>query len=328
MKKYQILVSGMIAFAVIMAGHLTVRAAEVVFVQGSVQVQSAQDSAWRAVEKGMQVNIGDMIRTARNSAAEITLDAEKKNTVRIEQKTQVILNSATADTMDRLDLAKGKVYANLEGIKSGLTFEVNTPSAVAGVRGSALSVYVERDSDEVTALKDTVFIKAFDADKQMISETTLPEGFKTFIERFDEPSAFMEVSTREFRNFDNKMEDLSNNLEGKMGARLKAEEERKEVAKEQAQAAKEEAKSSAESNLDQAIAQQDLTQEFVADTKEAIEDQKTIQTIEEMMHDPGSEYWTYEQWMEYAYTLEGEALCNFCSNNTDFSEDPVCSPCM
>ena len=190
------------------------RAAEIIYLEGSVQVQSAADDTWRKAEKGMQVDIGDSVRTARHSRVDIALDAEKQNTIRLEQKTQVVLNSASEGNLDRLDLSRGMVYSNLENIKAGLSFEVNTPSAVAGVRGSSYRVYTERDSDEVSAYKDTVFIKTFDAEKQQTTETMLPEGFKTIIERFEVPGALVQVSLREFERFDTLKDDLLDNAAG------------------------------------------------------------------------------------------------------------------
>ena len=215
MKKYQILAScAMLIFSVFLAMTIS-RAAQLINVEGNVQVQSPGDNEWKKAENGMQVNIGDSIRTARRSKADIALDAEKKNTIALGEKTLVVLNSASADTIDRLDLSRGRVYSNMEGIKSGLSFEVNTPSAVAGVRGSSYMVYAERDEDEVSAYKDTVFIKTFDADKNQISEIMLPEGFKTFIGRFEAPSAFLQISNREFIRFDTIRDDLISRLEGK-----------------------------------------------------------------------------------------------------------------
>jgi hypothetical protein len=266
MKKYQILLSGMIAFAVIITGQVVSRAAEVIFVEGSVQVQSPQESAWRKVEQGMRLSVGDMIRTARHSMADIALDAEKKNTVRIDPKTQVVLNSATADTFDRLDVSKGRIYANLESIKAGLSFEVNTPSAVAGVRGSSYSVYVERDQDEVMAIKDTVFIKAFDVDKKEISEIMLPEGFKTFIERFSEPSAFAQISSREFRGADRVFQGISNRIEGKDG--------------QSGEGANVKGTGETELPLD-GIADQEKVIDEVSDTKVIVQDQNADARIEE-----------------------------------------------
>jgi hypothetical protein len=215
MKKNQILVSSGILFFSIFAVMMPSRAAVLIHVEGNVQVQPPGDEGWKKAEDGMQVNIGDSIRTARHSKADIALDAEKKNIIALGEKTLVVLNSASADTIDRLDLSRGKVYSNMEGIKSGLSFEVNTPSAVAGVRGSSYMVYAEKDEDEVSAYKDTVFIKAFDADKNQISEIMLPEGFKTFIGRFEAPSVFLQISNREFLRFDSIRDDLINRLEGK-----------------------------------------------------------------------------------------------------------------
>lgn len=215
MKKYQILVLSIMLFFGVIGAWANSRAAEIIFVRGNVQIKSPGDEDWKKAQAGMQVNIGDSIRTARNSKADIVLDDEKKNTLALGEKTLIVLNSASAGTIDRLDLSHGRVYSNMEGIKSGLSFEVNTPSAVAGVRGSTYMVYAERDEDEVSAYKDTVFIKAFDADKNQISEIMLPEGFKTFIGRFEAPSALLQISNREFIRFDTIRDDLINRLEGK-----------------------------------------------------------------------------------------------------------------
>ena len=266
MKKYQILVLGAMLLFGIFAAVTVSRAAQLINVEGSVQVQSPGDNEWKKAENGMQVNIGDSIRTARRSKADIALDAEKKNTIALGEKTLVVLNSASADTIDRLDLSRGRVYSNMEGIKSGLSFEVNTPSAVAGVRGSSYMVYAERDEDEVSAYKDTVFIKAFDADKNQISEIMLPEGFKTFIGRFEGPSALLQISNREFIRFDTIRDDLINRLEGKQPEMEKGGQE-------------EGKKTDIEVLSDQASNQGVIDQ--VTDTKDDTQDINTQEQIEE-----------------------------------------------
>jgi len=267
MKKYQWLVLGMMSFLIAGFFQVIAQAAEVVYVEGRVQKQSSGASEWTSLDKGMQVSIGDSIRTARNSLVDIALDDAQKNTIRIDEKTMVVLNSAGENTIDRLDLSRGKVFSNLESIKAGLSFEVTTPSAVAGVRGSSYSVYVERDEDEVAALKDTVFIQAYDADKNLLSESMLPQGFRTFIERFGEPSVFMPVAPREYRNFDRAMQDISDRLEGKEPEPLPQDDgEPQEIAP---------------AVLDQAISQGDVLDE-VTDTKDSTQDSNTLDTIQEL----------------------------------------------
>lgn len=214
MKRHPLLTAaGVLLLAV--AGIAAARAAEIVYLEGNVQVQSAADKEWRKAEKGMTVNVGDSVRTARHSKVDIALDAEKKNTIRLDEKTLGVLNSVTADTIDRLDLARGRVYSNMEGIKSGMSFEVNTPSAVAGVRGSRYMVYSERDSDEVSAYQDTVYLRTYDADNNLLAETMLPEGFKTFIERFELPGMFSSISRREFERSDSVADHVTAHAEGR-----------------------------------------------------------------------------------------------------------------
>ena len=105
MKKLMIFLSGILAFIFVAIFQMISFAAEVVFVQGSVQTMSAQSSDWKKVETGMQLGIGDVVRTARNSLVDIALDTDKKNTIRIEQKTQVVLNSAAPGTIDQIGRA-------------------------------------------------------------------------------------------------------------------------------------------------------------------------------------------------------------------------------
>jgi hypothetical protein len=276
MKKYQILVSStMLLFA--MSTVMTIaRAAEVIFVEGNVQVQTPADEAWKKAEVGMKVDNGDSIRTARHSKVDIAIDSEKKNTIRLGEKTLVVLNSATEGIMDRLDLSRGRVYSNMENIKAGLSFEVNTPSAIAGVRGSSYMVYAERDEDEVSAYKDTVFLKTFDADKNQIGDVVLPEGFKTFIERFSAPSALIQVSLREFERFDNIREDLSARSEGREPRRMERE-----------QRGALEQKTALEQQAEDTATQKDVIEE-VTDTKELIEERNVEQQIEDLR---GEESW-------------------------------------
>ncbi|HOW35067.1 MAG TPA: FecR family protein [Candidatus Omnitrophota bacterium] len=284
MRKYQALVLCMALFFGVIGTQRILNAAEIVYVEGNVQVQSPVDNIWKKAEKGMKVDIGDLIRTARHSVAEVALDPEKKNMIRVEPKTLVALQSSTEESIDRLDLSRGKVYSNLEGIKAGLSFEVSTPSAVAGVRGSSYSVYVERDADEVYAYKDTVFIKTYDVDKNEISETMLPEGFKTLIERFEAAGALMQISTREFDNFDGMMEDLSANVEGRMSNRAQIEAERRER-----QETKQEEKSALEQQTDQTSEEGGVIEEVIG-TQEDIEDRNTEERLDEIGGGGGHEH--------------------------------------
>ncbi len=273
MKKHYIPLIFLVLFFGI-SGFITfLRAAEIIYIEGTVQVQTAREETWRNAVKGMKVNIGDSIRTARHSKADVALDETKKNIFRIDPKTLVVLDSVSVGMIDRIDLSRGKVYSNLESVKAGLTFEVTTPSAVAGVRGSSYSVYTERDTDEVHAYKDSVFVQTFDVDKYMSSELTLPEGLKTFVERFETAGMLAQESEREFERFDRIMEEITEHAEGKEGARAERE-------REEARARKEKAKEEAKPSVQQASEQGAIVEEVTEESKDLVGEQIAEDIIE------------------------------------------------
>jgi len=190
-------------------------AAEIIYAEGIVQVQAASDKEWKKAGRGTKLSSGDTLRTARSSLADLVLDDEKKNTVRVQDQTLLVLYSSSAGLFDKCGLNSGKIYANIENVKASLTFEVNTPSSVVGVRGTGWSVVSDKKQDEVAVFKDRVNVKAFDARKNLLSEITVAEGQKTLIERFKTPGRLIQVSEREMRRWDQFRQEVSLHVEGK-----------------------------------------------------------------------------------------------------------------
>ena len=79
------------------------QAGEIVYLEGGVQVKHEGDKDWHKGSAGEQVGIGDNIKTARGSTADIALDEGKKNLIRVEEKTLVILNSTVPGEITKLD---------------------------------------------------------------------------------------------------------------------------------------------------------------------------------------------------------------------------------
>ncbi|MFA5362632.1 MAG: FecR family protein [Candidatus Omnitrophota bacterium] len=239
------------------------QAAEVVFTEGSVQVQSA-DKVWKKAEAGTQVDIGDSIRTARKSRADVALDDEKMNTLRISEQTMVVLNSTEPGMINKIDLSNGKIYSNVENLKAGLAFEVSTPSAVAGVRGTGWSVESSKLKDEVATFKDTVKVKTFDANNNLLTETDVPEGFKTIIERFQQAGALTQLTEQEMQQWTEIRQEVTQHVENPPsgGGNEGADEDTQ--------------------NLDQTTELQENVVNELDDSKDQIEDQQTDENVEKI----------------------------------------------
>jgi len=172
-----------------------VDAAEIVYTEGKVQVQFGKDKIWRGAKTGMRMDSGDSLKTARRSQADIALG--KDNFIRVQEQTLVVFDSTTPGLINKFDLSQGELYANVESIREGLSFEVSTPSSVVGVRGTGWYVKSDLVKDEILVHEGTVFVKTFDKRKQLISEVTIFQGFKTIIERYQPPGPLEELSREE-----------------------------------------------------------------------------------------------------------------------------------
>jgi hypothetical protein len=101
--------------------------------QGDFFVLREGESEWFPAQKGQAVEIGDVVWSGEESFAEIALDAEYRNIFRVEKETKAEIRAL--DPAD-IYLENGTIYSSLEGIPSGGSYQIVTPTAVASVRGT------------------------------------------------------------------------------------------------------------------------------------------------------------------------------------------------
>jgi hypothetical protein len=139
-------------------------AAKITSVKGSAEY-STDGQNWQPVSSGMTVQPGTILRTAAGSQVDVLLSAakvvgttepvmgsliyfpesgsEQANMVRLLESTVVSIDTLTetrtgmqivSDT--QLDLRKGSMFFSVKKLAAGSNFEIKTPKAVAGVRGT------------------------------------------------------------------------------------------------------------------------------------------------------------------------------------------------
>jgi len=217
MRKYCIFLVSFIILLVLGLSLFSVYAAKIVYVKGRVEIQPSSASIWQKAKKGTEVNIGDSIRTARHSEAQVLLDESKKSFIDITEQTLVVINSTSAGKINKLDLSHGKIFASVDKLQAGNVFEVSTPSSVAGVRGTSWSVESNSKRDEISVYEDSVFVEAYDKLRKLLSKITVSEGFKVIVERFGKPGQPLPLSNREkksWRKIKNKFLKNMKNISG------------------------------------------------------------------------------------------------------------------
>ncbi len=178
--------------------------AKIVYINGSVKIQRSQDDFWILAKKGMLLKENDKIKTFIASEAEIALDLTLKNIVKLGQNTQINIESIKAK---RLSMPEGKVFALIESLSSDSSFEVRTPTAVAGVAGSGMSVGTDGRNTTVSCFEDRAYARGVNVDGTPMSQIIIIDrGYKRIIEKFQVPSDVLMLTMldregwREFRD--------------------------------------------------------------------------------------------------------------------------------
>jgi len=112
-----------------------------------------------AARLGDGVQQGDFVRTKSNARAEITFS--DGNVVRIAQRSRVDVNEYASGAGPRqIGLPRGKIQAVVQKSPAGEAprkFEVRTPNAIAGVRGTDFFVYHDHSVTGVTVREGSVY---------------------------------------------------------------------------------------------------------------------------------------------------------------------------
>lgn len=103
---------------------------------------------WVPAQDGMVILPGDEVKTATGSSVEVILDGGQVGHITVREGSvfkilEASTNSATGDKKTLLDLAVGKILVKAEALKGNSKFEVKTPTAIAGVRGTLFEVEVD-----------------------------------------------------------------------------------------------------------------------------------------------------------------------------------------
>ncbi|MBT0664457.1 FecR domain-containing protein [Geobacter pelophilus] len=152
-------------------------------IEGSVDLMRGGALPAVPVKTGDQVQTGDFIRTKSNARAEVTFN--DGNILKIAQRSRVDVaeyRSAGSGDSRKFNLPRGKVQAVVTkggtGENKGSRFEIRTPNAVAGVRGTDFFVFHDRNVTGVLVKEGSVY--AFNP-KMPQNVVTVPAGTITTV---------------------------------------------------------------------------------------------------------------------------------------------------
>ncbi|MBI4377848.1 MAG: FecR domain-containing protein, partial [Nitrospinae bacterium] len=165
------------------------------YVSGRVDILRVNATAVAPVEMRDNVFMGDIVRTKSDGNAEIIFN--DKTTIRLAPETRIkideyVFNPDSSRKTGNLSLFRGKVRAIVSKAKAGLipvavgtsTFTINTPTAIAGVRGTDFFVFYERGITGVIFKEGKGFIYNLNIPDRIVN---INAGEVTFVVSPDTP---------------------------------------------------------------------------------------------------------------------------------------------
>ncbi|MCC6807704.1 MAG: FecR domain-containing protein [Deltaproteobacteria bacterium] len=124
------------------------------FAQGGVFRAEKEEGPYRRISEGGDVFEGDFIKTEAESRAEARL--EDRSVIRIGAESRVMIQKAQFNKKDetkqvQVKLVVGRFWAKVTKLFGASSFDVETPNAVAGVRGTAFAV--DQGADKSTTVR-------------------------------------------------------------------------------------------------------------------------------------------------------------------------------
>jgi len=176
-------------------------------IENSVSARTTSSSEMIAATDGMSISTGGGVETGE--AGKVKLEFKPDGTVvRVGPNSSFtipVLNEENGEPKTKLELAFGKVFVLLKGG----SLDVETPSGVASVRGSLLSVEydAEKGRVEATCLEGHCALEDEDGD-----EVELTEGESSYIEGEEDPSEPEMIDREDIEDWLEENPDLSEYL--------------------------------------------------------------------------------------------------------------------
>lgn len=139
---------------------------------GQVEVQRGGRGEFQTLAQGDMIKTGDVVRSGEQSTAEFKwADGTRW---KIMPRTKISVKKSTHNAIKKADesqlkLSAGKVFVRIvKALKPASQFKVETPTAVAAVRGTIFSVEYKEGQSQVAVFKGAVQVKGNNSVEDMI----------------------------------------------------------------------------------------------------------------------------------------------------------------
>ncbi|MFC1703208.1 FecR domain-containing protein [Candidatus Omnitrophota bacterium] len=176
-------------------------------IKGRVMVRENEDQRWRKAKEGEHLDTNYELLTKKNAECTFSFGEKLERAMTIKQNSQIKIADIDAGN---LELPKGRVFSLIERMDKEETFQIRTPTAVAGVRGTGWSMESGKQTS-VRCFEGEVAVKGLDEQGNVVTDKKIEQGSGTEVAKggeIAEPVAVTEKEKKEWNSFKDVVKDL------------------------------------------------------------------------------------------------------------------------
>jgi hypothetical protein len=150
------------------------------FIVGDVKLLRQNENP-RQIKHGDKMAAHDIIKTGKNSL--FSFQVGDSAVIRITANTTVLIEKLLTDNVNKLFLEQGRVMESVKKLTKSSIYEVQTPTALAAVRGTEFSVSYNNGQSVVPVKEGTVKVQRVTREKGAVEERMVEGGSAAVITR-------------------------------------------------------------------------------------------------------------------------------------------------
>jgi hypothetical protein len=155
-------------------GLALAQTAKVVDVQGQVLVKKEVSASWNEAKINMLLKKDAQVQTKAGARCTLAFDEEHKNILTVQENSLIKLENIKPGN---IFLPEGRVFSLIKNLSKAEKFQIRTPTAIAGARGTGWATGFLGGLTNVACFSDTAFVNGLDESGQVTEERDLPSGF-------------------------------------------------------------------------------------------------------------------------------------------------------
>ncbi len=167
--------------------------ATILFTEGDVKIgYAASPGEWTDAIADAIVVAGDRLKTGEASWVELEIGKDTNNIVKLDENTTVDIIELVNVKIGLLD---GEVRSSVESLAKDSTFEIVTPTAVCGARGTGWDTMREGDRVTVDAYENKVFMNRISEEGDVLEKAIITAGQRAVLEDRAQAIAMKDLPT-------------------------------------------------------------------------------------------------------------------------------------